>query len=112
MIPNIAPALALASIMGFADIPLDMIPVLIIPMLLGLAVDDTIHFINQCQLEFMRTGSYRASIHKVFVSVGTAMFLSSLVLILIFSVYLVSVAKVYQNMGFLVGVGILAALTA
>jgi predicted RND superfamily exporter protein len=112
MIPNISPALAVGGIMGFAGIPLDMITVTIMPMLLGLAVDDTIHFINHSQLEFIRTGSYRKITRKVFITVGTALFLTSLVLILNFSAYLFSVAKVYVNLGILVAAGILAALLA
>jgi hypothetical protein len=112
MIPNVAPAVAVGGIMGFAGIPLDMMTVTIIPMLLGLAVDDTIHFINHSQLEFMRTRNYRESTRRVFITVGTALFLTSLVLILNFSVYLASAAKVFINMGFLVAAGILAALAA
>jgi predicted RND superfamily exporter protein len=112
MIPNVAPALVVGGIMGFANIPLDMMTVTCIPMLLGLAVDDTIHFINHSQLEFMRTRSYAESTHRVFVSVGTALFLTSAVLILCFSAYLISAAKVFVNMGYLVTVGILSALLA
>ena len=112
MIPNVAPALVVGGIMGFAHIPLDMMTVTIIPMLLGLAVDDTIHFINHSQLEFTRSGSYRESTRRVFVSVGTALFLTSLVLTLNFSVYLVSYARVFIHMGVLIAAGILAALAA
>jgi predicted RND superfamily exporter protein len=81
-------------------------------MLLGLAVDDTIHFINHSQLEFTRTQSYAQSTRRVFVSVGTALFLTSTVLILCFAAYLISAAKVFVNMGYLVAAGILAALLA
>lgn len=112
MIPNIAPALAVGGIMGFASIPLDMMTVTVIPMLLGLAVDDTIHFINHSQLEFERSRSYRESVRRVFLTVGTAMFMTSLVLILTFSAYLSSTANVFVNIGILVAVGILAALAA
>jgi hypothetical protein len=112
MIPNISPALVVGGIMGFAGIPLDMMTVTIMPMLLGLAVDDTIHFINHSQLEYERTGSYRKSTRRVFVTVGTALFLTSMVLILNFSAYLASAAKVYVNMGYLVAAGILAALAS
>jgi predicted RND superfamily exporter protein len=112
MIPNVAPALAVGGLMGFADIPLDMMTVTVIPMLLGLAVDDTIHFINHSQLEFIRTKSYVESTRRVFISVGTALFLTSLVLILCFSAYLISAANVFVNMGILVAMGIIAALTA
>jgi predicted RND superfamily exporter protein len=89
-----------------------MMTVTCIPMLLGLAVDDTIHFINHSQLEFMRTRSYAESTRRVFVSVGTALFLTSSVLILCFSAYLISAAKMFINMGYLVAAGILAALLA
>ncbi len=112
MIPNIAPALVVGGIMGFANIPLDIMTVTIMPMLLGLAVDDTIHFINHAQLEFKRTGSYQQCTEKVFVMVGTAMFFTSLILILSFAAYLISPAKVFFNMGLLVGAGVLAALAA
>lgn len=110
MIPNVAPAITVGGIMGFANIPLDMMTVTCIPMLLGLAVDDTIHFINHSQLEFTRTRSYAESTRRVFVSVGAALFLTSTVLILCFSAYLLSAAKVFVNMGYLVAAGILAAL--
>lgn len=110
MIPNVSPALAVGGIMGYAGIPLDMMTVTIMPMLLGLAVDDTIHFINHAQLEFVRTGNYRESTRRVFTAVGSALFLTSLVLILGFSAYLGAVAKVFFNMGMLIGTGILTAL--
>ena len=87
-----------------------MMTVTIMPMLLGLAVDDTIHFINHAQLEFVRTGSYRESIRRVFTAVDSALFLTSLVLIIGFSAYLGAVAKVFFNMGMLIAAGILTAL--
>ena len=112
MIPNISPALAVGGIMGFASIPLDIMTVTIMPMLLGLAVDDTIHFINHYQLEYNRTGSYNESTRRVFKTVGVALFLTSMVLILNFSAYLGSLSKMYVNLGILVTAGILAALAA
>jgi len=112
MIPNISPVLAVGGVMGFAGIPLDMMTVTVIPMLLGLAVDDTIHFINHSQLEFERTQSYVESTRRVFATVGVTLLLTSVVLILTFSAYLSSAANVFVNIGFLVAVGILAALAA
>lgn len=112
MIPNISPALVVGGIMGFAGIPLDIMTVTIMPMLLGLAVDDTIHFVNHYQLEYNRTKSYRESTRKVFTTVGVALFLTSMVLILNFSAYLGSLSKMYVNLGVLVPAGILAALAA
>ena len=112
MIPNVSPALVVGGIMGFAGIPLDMMTVTIMPMLLGLAVDDTIHFVNHYQLEYSRTGSYMESTRRVFTTVGVALFLTSMVLVLNFSAYLASLANVFISMGTLVPAGILAALAA
>ncbi len=110
MIPNITPALAVAGIMGFANIPLDMLTVTVMPMLLGLAVDDTIHFISHSQLGFQLTGSYEAATRRTFLVVGSAMFYTSLVLVLSFSAFMISSVKVFINMAILIGAGILAAL--
>ncbi len=112
MIPNISPALVVGGIMGFANIPLDMITVTLMPMLLGLAVDDTIHFINHCQLEYERCGSYRKSIKRAFATVGVALVMTSTVLVLNFATCMVSVVNVYDNLGILIPAGILAALAA
>jgi len=112
MIPNIAPALVVGGVMGFFKIPLDMITVTIMPMLLGLAVDDTIHFINHSQLEFSKTGNYDRSIRRTFFSIGTALFMTSVVLVLNFSAYLTSVSNIYIYLGILACSGISAALLA
>lgn len=112
MIPNIAPALVVGAIMGFSDLPLDMITVTIMPMLLGLAVDDTIHFINHSQLEFERTGNYTKSIKRTFSSVGGALFMTTVILSCTFAVYSISVVHVFVNMGMLIGAGLFAALFA
>ena len=112
MIPNITPALSVGAVMGFLNIPLDMITVTIMPMLLGLAVDDTIHFINHSQLEFSRTGNYAASIKRTFRTIGSALFMTSLVLVMNFGVYVTSSTKMYINLGILTCTGIASALIA
>jgi hypothetical protein len=110
MIPNITPAIAVGGLMGWADIPLDMMTICIMPMLLGLAVDDTIHFINHAKLEYERTGDYHVSVRKTFAVIGVPLLLTSLIITANFSVYITSVANVYINMGVLTGVGIMTAL--
>ncbi|WP_300668629.1 MMPL family transporter [Desulfoluna sp.] len=112
MIPNIAPAMAIGGLMGWSDIPLDMMTITIMPMLLGLAVDDTIHFINHCRLEFQRTGNYETSIRRTFNTIGVAICMTSVIITANFSVYTTSVAKVYVHLGFLTGIGIMTALAA
>lgn len=112
LIPNIAPALTVGGIMGFFDIPLDMMTVTIIPMILGLAVDDTIHFFNHGRLEFERTGNYRKSIIKTFGTVGVALVLTTLILSANFLAYTTSVANMFINLGVLAAAGMVSALLA
>lgn len=110
MIPNITPAFAVGGLMGWFDIPLDIMTITIMPMLLGLAVDDTIHVINHSRLEFERTGNYGTSIENTFRTTGVAILMTSLIITANFSVYVTSAAKVYIHLGLLTGAGILTAL--
>lgn len=112
MVPNIAPALAVGGVMGWCGIPLDMMTITIMPMLLGLSVDDTIHFISHARLLFERCGEYGASIRGTFMTIGLSLVMTSLIIIANFSVYLTSVARVYVNLGLLTALGITAALLA
>ncbi len=112
MIPNIAPSLFTGAIMGYCGFPLDLMTVTVMPMLLGLAVDDTIHFINHSQLEFARTGSYAESTRRTFRVAGKAILMTSVVLGLCFSAYMISEVNVFFRLGLLVCVGALSALLA
>ncbi len=112
IIPNISPALAVGGLMGYFNVPLDMIMSTLMPMLLGLAVDDTIHFITHAQHEFQDTNNYNLSVERTFKTVGKSLVITSLVMVFNFSAYTTSVANLYFNFGILAGVGIMAALIA
>jgi predicted RND superfamily exporter protein len=112
MIPNIAPALVVGGIMGLTGIPLDMMTATLMPMILGLAVDDTIHFINHSHLEFTRDGDYVQSIKHTFSVVGVAIILSTVIISANFLVYTTSDAKEFMHLGFLSVIGMLSALLA
>jgi len=112
LIPNLTPALVIGGIMGFAGVPLDSSTVLIMPMILGLAVDDTIHFINHSKLEFLRTRNYRESILRSIRSVGVALVFTTLVLSANFLTYMTSEVKFYFFLGILAVSGMLSALLA
>lgn len=112
LIPNITPAIVIGGILGFSGIPLDTSTVIIMPMILGLAVDDTIHFINHGKLEFIRTGRYRSSITRTFGTVGVALFFTTVILSAVFCIYMTSVVKTYFNIGLLAIAGMVSALLA
>ena len=112
LIPNAMPVLAMAGVMGWFGMPLEIMTVVIVPMLLGLAVDDTIHIVNHSLLGFQKTGSYAMAARLAIKGVGRAVVLTTAVLILAFSPYLAAKIHVFSNMGMLIGLGLLTALLA
>lgn len=112
LIPNLFPAICVGGYMGYMNIPLDMMTACIIPMILGMAVDDTIHFITHSKLEYVRTGHYRPAIRNTFHVVGTAIITSSLITSAVFATFSTSVCEQFRNFGILSVIGIMAALIA
>ena len=112
LIPNITPALVVGGLMGWLGYPLDMMTATIMPMILGLAVDDTIHFINHGHLEFDRRGNYRDAILRSFRTIGTPIILTSVVICANFAIYMTSEGLSFIHMGLLSVAGIVSALVA
>ncbi|MDR2069572.1 MAG: MMPL family transporter [Spirochaetaceae bacterium] len=112
MIPNIAPVIIIGGIMGYAGIPLDMLTMTVMPMLLGIAVDDTIHFISRIRLELEQTGSYRRGVLNSFGKIGKTLGTTTVILCAMFAVYSFSPVAMLFHMGILAITGMAAALLA
>lgn len=112
LIPNVTPAVVVGGLMGWLGYPLDMMTATIMPMILGLAVDDTIHFINHGHLEFDRRGNYREAILRSFRTIGTPIVLTSVVICANFAIYTTSECISFIHMGILSVAGIVSALLA
>ena len=112
LIPNIMPAIFVGGAMGWAGIPLDMMTATIIPMMLGMAVDDTIHFINHSKLEYDRCGKYPLSINRTFRVVGVAIVTTSIITSAVFGAFTTSPCAMNFHFGLLAIVGIVSALAA
>lgn len=112
MIPNVMPAIFVGGYMGWQGIPLDMMTATIIPMMLGLAVDDTIHFFNHSKLEFDRTGDYDESSRRTFRVVGVAIVSTSIITSAVFGTFITDQCLNILYFGLLAIIGILSALAA
>lgn len=110
LIPNLFPAICVGGYMGWAGIPLDMMTACIIPMMLGMAVDDTIHFINHAKLEYDRTGHYQIAIRRTFRIVGVAIVTTSVITSAVFAGFMDSCCLQFFNFGWLAVIGIMSAL--
>ena len=112
MIPNLAPIIFVGGVMGWFGYSLDMMTAIVIPMVLGLAVDDTIHVINHAHLEFDRKKNYRYAILRTFRVIGIAVVMSTVILVSTFLGFTTSTANNFVDLGILASAGLIAALVA
>ena len=112
MIPNLMPLVVIGGYMGHFNSPLDMMTMTIMPMLLGIAVDDTIHFINQIKFEFEKCGNYDKAIIAAFHTVGKNLVMTTIILCASFAMFTFSQVANMVRIGYLAPMGLLAALIA
>jgi uncharacterized protein len=87
---NIIPISAIFGIMGWLNIPLDIMTITIAAIAIGIGVDDTIHFIHRFNEEFKKDHNYINSMRRSHESIGYAMYYTSLVIIMGFSILVLS----------------------
>ena len=87
--PNIAPIILVAGIMGYLGINIDLGVAVSAAVILGIAVDDTIHFFSK-YLEAIKTESFEDTIDYIISHSGNAMILTTLILSFTFAIFGVS----------------------
>lgn len=112
MIPNVAPVIVVGGLLGHLGWTLDMMTMTIMPMILGIAVDDTIHFSNHVKLELECGSSLKEAIVTTFRSVGKAIFMTTTILCATFAMYIFSPMNTMFKIGVLASVGLATALIA
>ncbi|GJQ59182.1 MAG: membrane protein [Candidatus Scalindua sp.] len=90
IIPNILSAVSVIGVMGLIGLPLDMMTITIAAISIGIAVDDTIHYIHRFQEEFETDRDYMSTMHRCHGSIGNAMYYTSLTIIAGFSILIFS----------------------
>ena len=112
MIPNVAPVLLIGGVMGYSGMPLDMITMIVMPMILGIAVDDTIHMNNHIKYGYERTSSYKKALLLSYREIGKTMGMTTFILCAMFFVFIFSPMGALHNVGLLSIIGLAAALVA
>ncbi len=110
MVPNLLPIVFIMGFMGFSGIPIDMNNLLIASIAIGLAVDDTIHFLHHYKEHHDVNGDVEAAIAFSFRHSGRAMVGTTVVLSLGFFVFLSAEMINLQRFGGLVGATVISAL--
>ena len=90
MVANLIPVGTVFGFMGWAGIPLDMMTITIAAISVGIAVDDTIHYIHRFKIEVAKDGDYMAAMHRSHNSIGYAMYYTSVAIMIGFSILLLS----------------------
>ena len=112
MIPNLAPVIVVGGVMGYAGYSLDMLTMTIMPMILGIAVDDTIHLINHIKLQLEKSGDYKDAIVVSFREIGKTMCMTTFILCAMFFMYTFSPMGCLFRIGMLAMIGLASALLA
>lgn len=90
IIANIIPVSVVFGFMGWMNIPLDMMTITIAAISIGIAVDDTIHYIYRYSLLYRQTNEAEMSMCESHASIGTAMFYTSTIIMVGFSILVLS----------------------
>ncbi|PCJ23964.1 MAG: hypothetical protein COA96_10780, partial [SAR86 cluster bacterium] len=110
MVPNIIPALLGFGLMGLMGIPLDTDTLLIAPLIIGIAVDDTIHFMTHYRIELIRTSSISEALKSTINDVGQAVMFTTMILGMGFALLSFSDYLGMAKMGFFGAAAIFVAL--
>ena len=110
IIPNILSAGFILGLMGWLRIPLDMMTITIAAITIGIAVDDTIHYVHRFKREFAINSNYREDILRCHGSIGRAIYYTSITVTVGFSILTLSnfIPTIY--FGFLTGFAMAVAL--
>ena len=112
MIPNILPIIFLSTIMVVFKMPLDMFTLLIGAIALGLAVDDTVHFMHNFRRYELKYNDVDKAVRLTLLGTGRAITLTSIVLALGFLVLTFSQMNNMFDFGVLTASAILVAVLA
>jgi predicted RND superfamily exporter protein len=90
IIPNAIAAAFVLGVMGWLNIPLDIMTITIASISVGIGVDNTIHYMHRFKREFPRFGNYRDTMFFCHNSIGRAMYFTSMTIVAGFSILALS----------------------
>jgi predicted RND superfamily exporter protein len=110
MIPNITPILIMLGVMGALSFPMDAFTMMVGSIAIGLAVDDTIHFMHNFRRYYEQKGDPVWAVQETLHTTGRAMLVTTVVLSIGFFIFMFADMKNIFNFGFLTGITIVMAL--
>ena len=111
IVPNFIAAFFILGIIGLMGIPLDMMTITIAAITIGIAVDNSIHYIYRFQEEFKKSYNYEKTVDRCcYSTVGVAIFNTSITIVFGFSILVLSnfIPTIY--FGIFTGIAMLLAM--
>jgi predicted RND superfamily exporter protein len=110
VVPNFIAAFFILGIIGLMEIPLDMMTITIAAITIGIAVDNSIHYIYRFKEEFEKMNNYEKTLDRCHSTVGIAILNTSITIVFGFSILVLSnfIPTIY--FGIFTGIAMLLAL--
>jgi predicted RND superfamily exporter protein len=112
MIPNLAPILLMLGVIGATPISMDLFTMMVASIAIGLAVDDTIHFMHNFRRYYEQSGDPEQAVHQTLQTTGRAMLVTTVVLASGFFIFVFATMNNLFNFGVLTAFTVLMALAA
>jgi len=112
MVPNLVPILFVLGLMGWTGVAVDGASLMVGAIILGLSVDDTIHFMHKYAQHRAASKSVREAVRETLSTTGMAMLFTTLVLAVGFFAFTSAYMRNMANFGALTGFAALTALLA
>ncbi len=90
VVPNFIAAFFILGIIGLLEIPLDMMTITIAAITIGIAVDNSIHYIYRFKEEFKKINNYNKTLDRCHSTVGVAILNTSITIVFGFSILILS----------------------
>ena len=110
VVPNFIAAFFILGIIGIVEIPLDMMTITIAAITIGIAVDNSIHYIYRFKEEYKIINNYKLTLKKCHSTVGVAILNTSITIVFGFSILVLSnfIPTIY--FGIFTGIAMLLAM--
>ncbi len=110
IVPNFIAAFFILGIIGLLGIPLDMMTITIAAITIGIAVDNSIHYIYRFKEEFNKIKNYNKTLDRCHNTVGVAILNTSITIVFGFSILVLSnfIPTIY--FGIFTGIAMLLAM--
>ncbi|MDC1279740.1 MMPL family transporter [Pelagibacteraceae bacterium] len=112
VVPNFIAAFFILGIIGLLGIPLDMMTITIAAITIGIAVDNSIHYIYRFKEEFSKNNDYNKTLKICHSSVGVAILNTSITIVFGFSILVFSKFIPTIYFGVFTGIAMLLAMVS